>query len=435
MKKYIYAIMFLSFTGAIISLALTYQHFNPNANLSFLSCGSGPGNPCTLVSQSDYGSIFGVPIAALGLFFYLTILFFILVADYAGDKYYSASAVVLYPLAILGVAADIALAAILIFVVKTFCHLCVITYIINILMVVAFFFWLRNIKKSQDMGFFAILKDFFTGTGLKKKEEQEELLSNKRAALACFMLFSMMLIFTIILVSMNMSRNAGMGRAHMKQAQEPTGDQIQNFLKLFYEKETEEIDLHNSSLVLGNPEAKVTITAFTDFLCSACYQFYKVEKVILEEFGDQVNIAYYSYPLDPNCNKDIEKVRYKNSCIASQAMLAASKGGFFEEYLETHFSVYEQIKKDYSLFAAGNNFNSVKFPDGVTPITSVRFGQLMISGDTKALLANDISAAIELGISATPTIFIAGRRMEGFPPQEALIALLKNELKKANQKK
>ena len=69
--------------------------------------------------------------------------FTVLVADYAGENYYHAAALLIVPVSGAALPTDILLAAIL---VKTgqFCQLCVATYLVNVLMVAAGFLWMRE---------------------------------------------------------------------------------------------------------------------------------------------------------------------------------------------------------------------------------------------------------------------------------------------------
>ena len=47
----------------------------------------------------------------------------------------------------------------------------------------------------------------------------------------------------------------------------------------FYQTPAQKIDFPDSGIILGNPEAEVTLYVFTDFLCSACYEFYRIETI------------------------------------------------------------------------------------------------------------------------------------------------------------
>ncbi|MEL6803436.1 MAG: thioredoxin domain-containing protein, partial [Bacteroidota bacterium] len=49
--------------------------------------------------------------------------------------------------------------------------------------------------------------------------------------------------------------------------------------------------------VVGNPEASVVLTEYSDFQCPACRQFFPVVKDILAEYGEQIRFEYKHFPL------------------------------------------------------------------------------------------------------------------------------------------
>src|SRR5208337_3616108 len=114
MKKFAYAVLGLSIIGAIISGILLLNHYNPGTALVSLFCGSGPVNPCTELSGSGYAELLGVPVAAFGLMFYLGVLFIILIADYAEERYHDYALAVLIPVVTVSILVDIALGIVLI---------------------------------------------------------------------------------------------------------------------------------------------------------------------------------------------------------------------------------------------------------------------------------------------------------------------------------
>ena len=57
-----------------------------------------------------------------------------------------------------------------------------------------------------------------------------------------------------------------------------------------------------------------------------------------------------------------------------------------------------------------------------------RFLAMMNSETTTRRIQEHIGLAKQLRINATPTLFIAGRRLVGVPPMEILDKIIKNEL-------
>lgn len=73
LTKYTKWLVLLSFLGAIISLYLTYLHFEPQASTI---CNLGEAFDCDKVNKSVYSQIFGIPVAILGSGYYIGMLIF-----------------------------------------------------------------------------------------------------------------------------------------------------------------------------------------------------------------------------------------------------------------------------------------------------------------------------------------------------------------------
>jgi len=407
-KKYINVILLLSVAGVFVSGLLTYQHFFPDLNMGFLSCGKGFSNPCIAVGQSKYSIIFGLPVAAYGFFYFILITFLVLVADYAGDKYYKILCGIIFPLIIAGLAADIVL-GILMIKIGELCSLCIATYLINVLLFISMFLFIKNrfvkneIKKS--------LINFFQPSD-----------SDEKASLSLSILFAFFLAFAIF---------TGTNMIKMKSGSSKTPDgQKSRLLTNFYAQKEERINFIPSNLSIGNTDAKLKIYIFNDFLCSACYKLYQIEKFVLAKYKNKIQIIYYHYPLDKACNKFMEDTVYPNSCLASQSMYAASEAGFFEEYFYVHFSNYSNYKEGFERESIKTNLSLTEKQFRIKPEMKQKFESLVENSNGARLISEHIAFAEKLKIDATPTIIISGRKIVGVPPKELLESIIDTELAK-----
>ena len=211
-----------------------------------------------------------------------------------------------------------------------------------------------------------------------------------------------------------------------------TRTQIKEYVNSFYGNEVEQLNLSESALVIGNQQAPLSIIVFTDFLCSACNNFFITEKYLLARFPDKINIQYYNFPLDRNCNSTIRRTVYENSCLAAKAVNASAKVGILNEYVKIHFKRYKEIKHGYSEETALNIFRET-LPFTGKKISNRDFTAAMSSDLVDTTIRNDIELAREYDIQATPTLFIGGRRIRGTPPKEILEQIIRSELKKIKQ--
>lgn len=408
MKKYVYAILILSIAGAALSAMLLLQHYYPDSGPGSLFCGDGLVNSCLTLGQSAYSTLFGVPLAAFGLFWHLTAVFVLLIADYAHGRYYAYSLAVLLPLACAAVAADIFLGAILV-ATGLFCALCIATYGVNLAVVSLLLLWHRRDRETGVTGLADTYRELFS---------DREASPDRKAFYAAFILFMFLLAFALFSTSHIMRLKT--------EGKKMPPEKIESILQEFYRTPAQEIAFPESGIVLGDAGAPVTVTAFTDFLCSACHEFYRMEKFLLSKYHGRIRIAYFNYPLDGACNPDVKRTLYPNACMASRAIIAASRAGILDRYIVSHFADYPRIHAGYDREAALDAFRNSG--GGKGGLDEKGFIAMMDSSETADLLGRDIALAKELGVRATPTLFIGGRKMEGVPPLELLDRMVAREL-------
>ncbi|HPS87477.1 MAG TPA: thioredoxin domain-containing protein [Spirochaetota bacterium] len=408
MKKYINLMLLLSVAGVFISGLLLYQHYFPEFEMGFLSCGKGFSNPCIAVGQSRYSIIFGLPVASYGLLYFILIAFLILVADYAQDKYYKILCGIVFPLIIAGLVSDVIL-GILMIKIGELCKLCILTYLINVLLFITMFLFIKNNFIKIDIK--ESLKKFFKPDA-----------SDEKASLSLSILFAFFLAFAVFTSTNIIKMKSGINKT-------PDG-QRSKLLTNFYNQEQEQINFIPSNLTIGRSDAKLKIYIFNDFLCSACYKLYQIEKFIIAKYKNNIQIVYYHYPLDKGCNKYMDDTVYPNSCLASQTMYAASEAGFFEEYFYVHFSDYQNYKDGFEKENVKKNLDQANKQFKIKPEWKQKFEALVESSEGSRQISEHIEFAEKLKIEATPTIIISGRKIVGVPPKELLESIIETELSK-----
>lgn len=407
MNRYLNLIQIISAAGIVLSSILLYQHYHPDMDMGIIACGKGFVNPCISVGQSDYSVIFGVPVAAMGLLFYLFITFMLLVADYAGDKYFAAICGLILPVTVAGVAADIILAVIMLKI-GSVCNLCAATYAVTIAILVLLMMMIKKYLSWKE-----IL--------ISAKNIMRPVNPDQRAVLALILLFVFFAGFSVVSGSGLLRLRAGINR--------PSDKMVTHELASFYRNPVSGIVFPESSMTAGSSNPLVKIHVFTDFLCSACYKFYKTEKYLLAKYGGNIQFIYYHYPLDSTCNKYLDDSLYPESCTASKSMQSAAAAGFFEEYFFTHFNEYPSIKENYDAGTAKMlaDKTSSRFRTEKEKLRA--FNELFDAGDFPSQVTGDIEFAEKMKISGTPTVYINGREFNGVPGREMLEAIILNELK------
>ena len=89
-------------------------------------------------------------------------------------------------------------------------------------------------------------------------------------------------------------------------------------------------NLIEGSIIMGSPNAKITIVEFGDYQCTFCYKFHdETMKKITDEYikTNNVNFIYKDFPLNG-----------KQSILASEASYCAEKQNKFWEYHNTLYN-------------------------------------------------------------------------------------------------
>ena len=154
---------------------------------------------------------------------------------------------------------------------------------------------------------------------------------------------------------------------------------------------TKEI-LIKGSIIMGNPNAKITIVEFGDYQCTFCYKFHdETMKKITDEYikTNNVNFIYKDFPLNG-----------KESILASEAVYCAQKQNKFWEY---HNALYDNwggentgwITEDSLLvFARDLEMNLDDF------------SQCLGKSEFRQKVLDNEQFGREIGINATPSFLI-----------------------------
>ncbi|MBN2159070.1 MAG: thioredoxin domain-containing protein [Spirochaetes bacterium] len=407
MRKHIIFIAAVSVAGALVSSVQLFQHYFPNTEFGMALCGNGIVNPCRVLCQSGFDSIFGFPIAGMGLLAYLFIIVVSSVTLLAGEDRYSHCFAVLAPVSALSIIVDIVLGSILIYL-RIPCRLCVIAYVINILIFGSVFLWYLDFREINRG-----VRDIYAGLVSFLKNTSNRPLAVSFALIMIFMFFSVVSLSAYMNIRGEKSEES---LARMKK-----------FDAYYRSLPVESVSLPPSSMIIGGKDADITIVIFTDFICPACRRFYEIEKELMSRFWMKIRIEYYHFPLDIVCNPHAPRTVYSNSCVAAQAFTAAARRGIFKDLLQYH---YEHYHENSERLRAGDVLVSVKhyFKDRFFPGDYDSFLKEVLSEQSKVDVYNDVSAGGRLGVRAVPTLYINGRRLEGIPDADLLSYVLAREL-------
>jgi protein-disulfide isomerase/uncharacterized membrane protein len=158
-----------------------------------------------------------------------------------------------------------------------------------------------------------------------------------------------------------------------------------------------------SPLSKGNPKAKIMIAEFSDFGCPFCE---KAASILTPFFATQedVRILFFPFPLDSECNPKVQRVVHAHSCDWARAAICAGKQNQFWPF-------HDRI---FKLASERGNLPSVDSVIGEFSVDANALKECMATPETASTLKQMVDVANSLEVQSTPTLFIAGRKIEGF---------------------
>jgi protein-disulfide isomerase len=365
---YVVALL-LGLTGLILSALLEQIHFKVHTDPGFHSfCSIDRTVNCDLVARSPYAVAFGVSVATWGMFGYALAL---AVALWGVVRKASplAAGCGLY-LAIAFTATSAALGAISALVITAVCILCLGTYAVNLLLLVAMLFAAR-------------------GVGAKAAFAAPVRALGQRPArtLGTLALVGAAAVVLVVAHPSYWKAQPGKVRAQPTAPKLPTGIEP------------------GGGHYIGAEHPAVTLTEFSDYECPFCRQAHTQLRALLERYPNTFRLVHRHYPLDMSCNSSLKAPMHENACFA--AMIAECAG---------HQNKFWQAN-DY-LFAEARMLHSrptgeIAHDIGLDPVAL----EHCLKEEGPREVAIDVDEGNRLNIQGTPTFLIDGKTFTGaWPP-------------------
>jgi protein-disulfide isomerase len=145
------------------------------------------------------------------------------------------------------------------------------------------------------------------------------------------------------------------------------------------------------SSILGNKNAPVTITEFSDFQCPFCARFYSVIKDVLAAYPDKVRVVIKNFPLP----------FHPNARPAAKLAMAANEQGKFQGMME-------------ALLANGGDVSDAKVKEYAQSL-GLDYNKLMADYKGKDAqwekqIQDDMQLGSNVDVRGTPTFYLNGRK-------------------------
>lgn len=159
----------------------------------------------------------------------------------------------------------------------------------------------------------------------------------------------------------------------------------------------------------GDREAKVTLVEYSDFQCPACASYHPLLEQLVMDFGGDILFVYRHFPL---------KSIHKNAELAARAAEAAGKQG---KFWEMHDTIFEHQNEWSNESDARTIF--LRYGERLE-LEKAKFDADLVSQDVKGKVDQDLKSGEALGVNATPTFFLNGKKIENPRTYEELKTII-----------
>jgi protein-disulfide isomerase len=173
--------------------------------------------------------------------------------------------------------------------------------------------------------------------------------------------------------------------------------------------------IESKDIILGDPNANITLIEFVDYESEKCAQVHKIVKEVMLSYKGKVNFNFRHFPLI--------KIHQRAHKAAEAAMGAAQEGKF----LEMHEMLLDNRRHLGTI--------TLKSYAKEIGITNKAYLNDLINSKYGWFVQDDMKFGNTLGIKEVPAFVINGEKMEGNITLKTLTAFINDALKKRKVKK
>jgi uncharacterized membrane protein/protein-disulfide isomerase len=390
---------------AVIGLAAAstslYIHYRLLTQPGYMSpCDINATFSCSDAYRSQYGSLFGIPVALFGVLGFAFVIVLVGVASRGPVSVQESLPGYLFAWSTISLAVTLYLGYAAFFVLKELCVFCLITYAAVIAL-----FCLTGTATAIPM--MTLPRRFLRDL---------RVLVTRPAAL----------VVAILFLTASASALAFFPRAVSSPAELPppkplTQDERSDFERFWVAQPREIVPVSSDG-------AAVLIVKFTDYCCSACSSSYFMMQPILAKYEAErpgaVRLVSKDYPLDQSCSPSLPQTLHPAGCAAAVAVRLADQH-------------HRRAEMEQWLYSNQTGLTRASVRDAARTVAGVTDFDEQYDKTIEAVKA-DITLGQQLHVGQTPTFFVDGVRIpfratgQGLQPpgwEEAIRLELKRNVK------
>ena len=456
--KRLVAALCLCLAGAMVSGLLLLQHHGEGRAVSAVHqvCGEGEGgtpSDCDTVARSAWSSLGGFPIAAFGLVFYVSLALLLALTLLLPGNLRAAPAGLAVLGLTLGLLVDLFLLGIQTFSIRAFCTLCLLTYVLAAAALFALLpTWRgalglgsalgrpegRLALAGWALGTLAVVGAVLAGESALDYREQHRQVAILGAPAPVATPAANQTASTPseeppapaedapdARPSPDDSRDAAYWEQRATELQQTLDDprKLEQYFAVKAQREFDSAPVVQISLedgpVKGPADAPVKVVEYSDFLCPFCRNLAAGLAQFVPQAGNRVAVYFKNYPLDQKCNADLPRSTHPGACQLALGAICAQYQGKFPAYHDRVFAA-EGLSNPGASDVVRLAGEAGLDPDAMRGCLE--------APEAKADLAAQIEEAGRLGIQATPTLFINGKKL---PRINDFVAVVDKEAQKS----
>ena len=175
----------------------------------------------------------------------------------------------------------------------------------------------------------------------------------------------------------------------------------------------------------GNKDAKVVVVNYDDLECPFCSHMHQtLFPQMLKEYGDRVLFIYKDFPL-------VEIHPWATHAAVDANCLAAQNNDAYWAFADYIHGNQEEMKKEKSRDGQFAKLDQIALLQGQKNNVDVVRLQSCIKAQNEDAVKASMHEAEGLGVSATPTLYVNGEKVDGAVPIEELRAVFDRALQQA----
>jgi protein-disulfide isomerase len=177
----------------------------------------------------------------------------------------------------------------------------------------------------------------------------------------------------------------------------------------------------------GARSAKVVVVNFDDFECPFCSRMHQtLFSELFKEYGDRVTFVYKDYPL-------VEIHPWATHAAVNANCLATQNSDAYWDFADYIHANQREVSNEKTPEARNAALDRLTLLQGQKHnLDTVKLQSCVKAQDDSAVKAS-MKQGDEIGVSATPTMFINGEKIDGAVPANEVRAALDRALKEAGQ--